>query len=574
MKLFLILTLLLLSNLLVAKGSDYSLIVNKPFNNELLDIDQDYDRQISAVGFVKKYKTNSQSSKTYTNPFDYLESVSSSYGTQMQFIKADDGANIVIDKSTALSNFSEAVSLVKTPTNGYYVGGHTMNGQLILIKLDSSANIIFKKIFGTKNFDRLKNIVKLSDGGVLVVGSSATSRDTHDPLFKTGLGLNDIFVTRFSKDGYELWSKKYGTEHDDAGIDAVEASDGSIIVVSNTMYDKNKFLSLMRIDENGNKIWLKQYEDDNTIVPRKIIKLRDNNFLLSLSYKDESDKEQIRLVKFDLRKNIIYDKKIYTTYASVLLDIKEFSDGGIIGVGYVKDVLDTDALAMALDSNLNLLYQEHYGENNYDLLNSVVILENSQVAAAGIHTAIKSQESNMWILKLNRDATIAQVSSSANDFYKALLELFSEEINQNKIRIKRDLTIELLDNRLLFEVSKYNLNKTQEIFIEQFSKKLIPFLHKYQDIVETLEVNGHTSSEWGNVSFSQNYLKNEKLSMNRAYSTMSFIFNTQNEKLKKYLSNIFIGSGYGYSKKIMIDDVENRKKSRRVSFKIILNEKK
>ena len=150
----------------------------------------------------------------------------------MQLIKIDASGKIILDKSSALSQFSKAVAITKTPTNGYYVGGHTMDGQLILLKLDSSANLIFKKTFGTKNFDKLNNIVQLSDGGVLAVGSSTTSRNQNDSLFQTGLGLNDIFLTRFSKDGHILWSKKYGTQYDDRGIDAVEAYDGSIIVIS------------------------------------------------------------------------------------------------------------------------------------------------------------------------------------------------------------------------------------------------------------------------------------------------------------------------------------------------------
>jgi len=572
MKLLLAFYLLLSSVAIFANTSDYSLIIKKPFNNQLLDIDQDHDRDITAVGFVRKYKTNANRSTTYTNAFDYLKSTSSSYGTQMQLIKANSSAKVIIDKSTTLSNFSKAISLIKTPTNGYYVGGHTMDGQLILVKLDANANVLFKKTFGTKNYDRLKTLVKLRDGGVLVVGSSTTSRYSHDPLFKTGLGLNDIFLTRFNKDGYELWSKKYGTQHDDIGIDAVEANDGSIVVVSQTLYDNTKNLTLMRIGENGNKIWLKQHTKDSTLTPTKIIKLRDNNFLLALSFLNDLNKEQIRLIKFDLRKNIIYDKKIHTNYPSSLLDIKEFSDEGIIGVGYVKDTFNTDALAMVFDSKLNLLNQEHYGGENFDLLNSLVILENSQVAAAGIHTSKHSQESNMWILKLNRDASMAQVSSNTSNFYEQLTQLFAPEIKNNILKIKKDLSIEFIDPRLLFKVSKYNLNQSQKIFLKKFSHKLIPFLNKYQATVKTLEVNGHTSSEWGEQSFSSNYLKNEKLSMNRAYSTMSYIFMNQDERLKKYLSNVFKGSGYGFSKKIMSNNHENKTYSRRVSFKIILNE--
>ena len=573
MKLFLLLTSLLLLTNLSAKESDYSIIIDKKFDNKLLDISQDYDRDISAVGFTKKYKTHN-TAQSFSDPFEYLKSINGAYGTQMQLIKANDIGKIIMDKSSSLSQFSEAIAIAKTPANGYYIGGHSMDGEIILLKLDVNANFIFKKVFGTKNIDKLNNIIRLNDGGVLAIGTSTTSRNFSDPLFKTGLGLNDIFLTRFSVSGRELWSKKYGTHHDDMGIDAVEAYDGSIIVIGKTIYDDNRDISMMRIDENGNKIWIKNISNKISTTPYKIIRLRDNRFLMSLSQADNMAKEQIRLIKFDLQKNIIIDKKIHTTYSSALKDIKEYADGGLVGVGYVRDGYNTDALIMMLDSNLKLLYQTHFGEESYDTLNAVTILHNSQAAAAGIYTYSNSQEANMWIIKLNRDATIAQKSTNSNNFYEMLYTLYKDEIKTKQIKIKRDLSIEFIDERLYFNAGKYQLTKTQKLFLDKFSKKLLPLLDKYRTQVKTLEVNGHTSSEWANTSFSERYLKNEKLSLNRSYATLSYMFNTQDEQTKQWLVKVLKGSGYSYSKNISFNKVENRELSRRVSFKIILNETK
>lgn len=253
MRIFIFLSLLL--SCIYAKDADFSVILKKPFNNALFDITQDYDGQISAVGFSKEYKNTSNSqNNTYTNAFDYLASIADAHGPQMHLIKIDNYADITLSKATNMSRFSEAIALVKTPSNGYFVGGHTMEGSLVVLKLDSNANIIFNKTFGTKNFDKMSNLIKLSDGGILAIGSSTTSRSINDNLFETGLGLNDIYLARFSKEGRILWSKKYGTEYDDVGVDAVEANDGSILVLSTTSYDKHRDVTMMRLSENGDKI--------------------------------------------------------------------------------------------------------------------------------------------------------------------------------------------------------------------------------------------------------------------------------------------------------------------------------
>ena len=569
MKQILLLTLLFLSTL-QSNTSDYSVIIDKPFNDALFDITEDYDRGISAVGFSKEFKQNSHTNKTYRDAFEYLSSISNKYGSQIHLLKLNNTAEIILSKAIKLSRFTEAVALAKTPSNGYYIGGYTLDGDLLILKVDAAGNIIFNKTFGTKNYDRMNNLILMSDGGVLAVGSSVTSRSAHDSIFETGLGKNDIYITRFSKDGAKLWSKKYGTKYDDRGVDAAEARDGSIIVVSTTSYDKNKNVSLMRITENGNKIWLKHYKSQNLVTPKKIIRLHDNNFVIALSEYDSMQKEQIRVIKFDLYKNVLIDKKIFTTYPSALNDIKEFSDGSFIGVGYVKDTYNTDGLVMILDSYLSMRNQEHYGKEQYDLFNAVTILHNSQAAAAGVHTNENSQETNMWIAKFNRDGSLAQTSTNVIDFHKKLNNMYQKEIDTEKIKIREDLSIDFIDKALYFEVSKYELTKEQKEFLDEFSKKLVPFLKANVDKISALEINGHTSSEWGTQDFANGYIKNEELSMNRSFSTLSYIFLNQSKPTQIKLSKILRGSGFSYSKKIVLNDKEDREKSRRVTFKIIL----
>jgi len=569
-----ILFLFLFLTSLYANKSDYSIIVHQPFDAALFDITQDYDRTLSCVGFSNKHQTNSQQSKSYTDPFAYLSSISNAFGSQMHIIKVDDKADILFSKIASLPKFNKAVAIVKTPSNGYFVGGYTLDGSLLVIKLDANANLIYFKSFGTKNYDRMNNLVLLSDGGVLAVGSSTTSRSTNDDMFNTGLGNSDIFLTRFSKDGKKLWSKKFGTGYDDSGIDAAEASDGSIVVVSTTSYNKNRDVSFMRITQNGNRIWLKHYQkeanNDNTVVPKKIIRLKDNNFVVALTQYNNMRKEHIRLVKFDLYQNILIDKEIFTTYPSEINDIKEYSDGTFIAVGYVKDSTNTDGLAMILDSNLAMLTQEHYGQDNYDVFNAVTIMNNSQAGVAGIHTDNTSQETNMWITKLNHDASMAQVSINVDNFYAKLCKIFASEIKAKQIEIHKDLSIHFLDKSLYFSVGVYQLTPRQKKFLDTFSKKLLPFLYANRDAITSFEVNGHTSSEWGTTNFTNRFLNNAKLSLNRSYETMGYIFRSQSKQMQKWLSSILRGTGYSYSKNIKFNAIEDKKMSRRVSFTVIL----
>ena len=571
----LILSLLLIYTFLNAKTVPYfSLIVDKPFNAGLFDITEDYDRTISAVGFSQKFKHASNKTQTYTNAFDYLASVSKKHGSQMTLIKVNNQAKILLSKVVKLSQFNKAVSIIKTPTNGYFVGGYTLDGSLLVAKLDLNGNIIYTKIFGTKNYDKMNALVKLNDEGVLAVGSSFTSKDSENNMFQTGLGNNDIFITRFTKNGQILWSKKYGTQYDDHGIDAVEAQDGSIIVLSRTISQENSDVDFIHITENGDKLQLTHLisnkKNKNLVIPKKIIKLRDNTFLVSLTAYNQVKKEHIRLVKIDLHTNVLLDKNIDTTYPSGLNDIKEFSNGTLMGVGYVRDKQNTDGLAMLLDSHLSMLRQEHYGGENYDVFNALTILHNSKVAVAGIQTDDNTQEGNMWIVKLNHDATLTQLSTLSTNFYTVLCKLFDKEIKNKTVTIKEDLTIEFSKKSLYFQAGKYALNPKQKEFLAQFSKKLLNFLYTNRENISTLEINGHTSSEWKNANFTDRYLNNENLSMKRSFSVIEAMFRSQSGAMQHWLSKVIKGSGLSFSKKVVLNNMEDKKKSRKVTFKIIL----
>jgi len=571
----LILSLLLIYTFLNAKITPYfSLIVHKPFNAGLFDITEDYDRSISAVGFSKEFTQASHTSRTYTNAFDYLASVSRKHGSQMTLLKVDTQAKILLSKVAKLSQFNKAVSIIKTPTNGYFIGGYTLDGSLLVAKLNENGNIIYTKTFGTKNYDKMNALIKLKDGGLLAVGSSFTSRDAQDNIFQTGLGNNDIFITKFTKNGQILWSKKYGTQYDDKGIDAAQAEDGSIIILSSTTSEQTQDVSFMRLTENGDKLRLNNFithaKDKNLVIPKKIIKLRDNTFLVSLIEYNQVKKEHIRLVKIDLHTDILLDKNIETTYPSGLNDIKEFSNGTLMGVGYVRDKENTDGLAMLLDSHLSMLKQEHYGDKSYDVFNALTILHNSKVAVAGIHTDDDAQEGNMWIVKLNHDATLTQLSTQSSNFYTVLCKLFDKEIKNKTVTIKEDLTIEFSKEALYFQVGKCALNTQQKEFLAQFNKKLLNFLYANRENISALEINGHTSSEWKNANFTDKYLNNENLSMKRSFSVIEAMFRSQSSAMQHWLSKVIKGSGLSFSKKVVLNNIEDKKKSRSVTFKIIL----
>lgn len=560
-------SLLFLTLFLQAQTNDFSLLLEKHYPHKLLRVVENYDRTLSAIGISHNFQNKALGkSQSYSDPFAYLRAQADQYGSRIHLVQVDQSAALLSDTSYPLKNFQEPQALLKTPDNGYFVGGTTQDGMLLLLRLSANKDILYAKEFGTKEKNTLSQLVALEDGGVLAFGSSRTTRNISEDKFQTGLGKSDLLLVRFNKHGTLVWSKKYGTLEDDYAIDALELDDGSFFVVGKSKQQ----LFLTRLTQNGDKIWLKNYQYNESLSPHKLIQRRDNKLLLSASLKETQGKRQILFLLFDTEGTLLKEKRISTNYSSRLHAIKELANGHIIGVGDVQDKENTDALFAHYDQELNLVCQEHFGDASYDSFADLSILHNSRIAAVGEFTPAQSQETQMWIAKINPDCTFAQKSQQAQTLHKELENLFTEQQQQNKLTIKEDLSFDLSDKDLYFEVGEYKLTAKQKEFLDTFAPKLIEWMYKNKEKIASFEINGHTSSEWGDFDFTQRYLKNEKLSMNRSYATLSYLFLQQKPHIQEWLSKVLRGSGYSFSKKKFQKTKEDKEHSRRVSFQIIL----
>jgi len=549
----------------------YSIIIDGPFEDLLFDITQDYNRDISATGFSQHFSQDIHSQQKHYSAFDYLESLSSQNGEQMRLIQLNDKGKINFDFSTTLSRFNRAVSLIKTGDNGYFIGGYTQDGKLLLLKISSSGSLAFTRQFGTKNYDRMNRLIALRDGGVLAVGSSMTSRSRKDTLYTQGIGLNDIYLTRFDHKGNITWSKKYGTRSDDRGIDAAEAFDGTLLILSTFSDHKIQGISLMRLNEEGDKIWMRNYQSNGVLNAHRIITLRDTHFLTAISYYDSKHAEQTRLIKFDLQKNILQEHNITTEGTNVITDIKERANGAIVGVGYHTTHLKTEAMAMTLDNTLTPLWKRYFDTYERSQFHALSLLHNGNIAIAGELSQKASEVTDMWIIKLNRDGSTAEIGAHDNSLYDALCKTFEQEIREKKVTISKHLNIAISAPQLKFKVGEYRLNAKQKHFLSHFNKKLIQTLYPYKDKIHSLHVNGHSSSEWGDLNQPKRYLNNLELSVKRAFDVVAFTYqDPELHPYQKWMSSLLSSDGHSYTHAVVKKNREIKEASRKVNFKIEL----
>jgi len=159
-------------------------------------------------------------------------------GYDFWIVKVDINGNMVWEKSFGGSQIDEARSITKTADGNYLIAGDSRSNDqdvsnskgaadMWLIKISDSGNLIWEKSFGGSSFDVARNISSTADGGFLLSGSSRSQ----DGDVEFNKGQNDVWLVKIDNSGNIEWQKTLGGTDIDFAYDAVELTNGDIIVV-------------------------------------------------------------------------------------------------------------------------------------------------------------------------------------------------------------------------------------------------------------------------------------------------------------------------------------------------------
>jgi outer membrane protein OmpA-like peptidoglycan-associated protein len=159
--------------------------------------------------------------------------------------------------------------------------------------------------------------------------------------------------------------------------------------------------------------------------------------------------------------------------------------------------------------------------------------------------------------------------------YQALMTEFESDLTRWNADIDEDtLTFTFKAPEILFETGKVELSEAYKSLLTTFFPRYISVLSPFKASINEVRIEGHTSSIWNHdTPPDEAYFHNMRLSQGRTRSVLEYIYSLptsidEQPWLKKY----FAAVGLSSSRPIMTDDgVEDRAKSRRVSFRVITN---
>ncbi len=159
--------------------------------------------------------------------------------------------------------------------------------------------------------------------------------------------------------------------------------------------------------------------------------------------------------------------------------------------------------------------------------------------------------------------------------YDALQTEFKNDLSRWNAEINEDtVTFTFNSPGVLFKVGEIDLNSEYQVLLSEFFPRYMEVLTPFKSSINEIRIEGHTSSVWNKFTSDRvAYFKNMELSQGRTRSVLEFVYNleTSEEYLAWIKSNI-AAVGLSSSKAVESKEgVEDRARSRRVSFRVITN---
>ena len=186
-----------------------------------------------------------------------------------------------------------------------------------------------------------------------------------------------------------------------------------------------------------------------------------------------------------------------------------------------------------------------------------------------------------------------QYFSMKQAIYQALIKEFSADLKKWNARIDKNSLAFIMENsKNGFEAGKSEIPPEFRAMLDQFVPRYIKVIQQYGQHVNEIRIEGHTSSEWGvNLAECQDsgseackksvYLKNMRLSQDRAMSVLNYILLMENISDMPWLRSKLTANGLSSSHLLCgkqkapcsgnHPEQENREASRRVEFSVRTN---
>ncbi len=254
---------------------------------------------------------------------------------QAYIIRVTSDGTILFEKTIDDERTRAISRIIRTKDGTYAIAGSTSDppdhdSDAYLALMNEDGTIIWERAYGGEHYDSAFDLVEVEGGGFAIIGE--TTRTEPHPN-------QDIYLIRTDDAGEILFEKSYGDKYTDSGHSISMTRDGGFIIAGDGAF------SLIRTDESGSILWTKSLRETSDLgsgvltTPNAILATSDGTFVAAgttLSQDGDIVTLHASLVKIDENGEIIWQKDYPGDGVSSFRSVAELENGDILAVAGLR----------------------------------------------------------------------------------------------------------------------------------------------------------------------------------------------------------------------------------------------
>lgn len=323
--------------------------------------------------------------------------------------KVDKDGNTVWEKTFKEHYVSGAEAVIETYDHNIIIAGNCIKdgdvfSQSWIIKLDEFGSKIWEKTFGSRGDDGINDIIETYDRGFAAVGYT-------DRTVEYGL---DFLIIRMDENGEKVWEKTFGGSKEDYATSICETSDHGLAMAGYTrskgLYQRgsNRSFWILKVDELGEEIWNETYGESWWDVATSVTETYDKG-LAVVGYTKATGliNYDMLLIKLNENGEKLWHKQFGTANWDEASSVIQTSDYGlaISGFSRSREASFSNFWIIKLDKDGYELWNNIFERSSIDFANDII--ETFDKGLAVIGSTLETYSQSGWqaaVLKfLNED---------------------------------------------------------------------------------------------------------------------------------------------------------------------------